>query len=91
MNKPEGIERILKSRSSLGGVSGVEIQTRRKEAAEGGCGVIGMACSLPLPARHLLKSLEGMRNRGNGKGGGIATVGLDSTQPTLLRRVSSFL
>ena len=49
---------------------------RRTQAAEGGCGVIGMACSEAIPARHLLQSLAQMRNRGNGKGGGIAAVGL---------------
>jgi glutamate synthase domain-containing protein 1/glutamate synthase domain-containing protein 3 len=45
--------------------------------AEGGCGVIGMAASVPVAGRHLLRSLEQMRNRGNGKGGGIAAAGLD--------------
>ncbi|MGD2158929.1 MAG: hypothetical protein PVG32_18765, partial [Anaerolineales bacterium] len=45
-------------------------------AAEGGCGVIGIACSEQIPARHLLQALTQMRNRGNGKGGGIAAVGL---------------
>jgi len=44
--------------------------------AEGGCGVIGIACSEKIEARHLLRSLMQMRNRGNGKGGGIAAVGL---------------
>ncbi len=46
------------------------------EAAEGGCGVIGLASNVQVPARHMLKALEQMRNRGNGKGGGIAAVGL---------------
>ena len=36
----------------------------RKAAAEGGCGVIGMAASVPVAGRHLLRSLEQMRNRG---------------------------
>ncbi len=49
-------------------------------AAEGGCGVIGFASTVPVAARHLLQSLEQMRNRGNGKGGGIAAVGLDPEQ-----------
>jgi len=48
----------------------------REEAAEGGCGVIGIACSEQIAGRHLLQSLIQMRNRGNGKGGGIAAVGL---------------
>jgi glutamate synthase domain-containing protein 1/glutamate synthase domain-containing protein 3 len=48
----------------------------RKQEAEGGCGVIGIACSEQIPARHLLQALQQMRNRGNNKGGGIAAVGL---------------
>ncbi|MBE9482514.1 MAG: glutamate synthase [Chloroflexi bacterium] len=44
--------------------------------AEGGCGVIGIASSEKIRAYHLLQSLKQMRNRGNGKGGGIAAVGL---------------
>lgn len=57
-----------------------ELADLRSEAAEGGCGVIGMASSVPLPGRHLLQSLRQMRNRGNGKGGGAALVGLDPAQ-----------
>ena len=49
----------------------------RKTAAEGGCGVIGIASSVPIEGRHLLQSLVQMRNRGNGKGGGAAIAGLD--------------
>ena len=48
----------------------------RDEAAEGGCGVIGMASNVQVAARHMLQALMQMRNRGNGKGGGIAAVGL---------------
>ena len=50
------------------------------DAAEGGCGVVGLACEIPIAGRHLFKSLEQMRNRGNGKGGGVAMVGLDPVQ-----------
>ena len=35
-----------------------------------------MACSERIAGRHLLQSLDQMKNRGNGKGGGIAAVGL---------------
>lgn len=48
----------------------------RKSESEGGCGVIGVASSEKIQAKHLLKALEQMRNRGNGKGGGIAVIGL---------------
>ncbi len=47
-----------------------------KAEAEGGCGVIGIAASVPIAGRHLLPALGQMRNRGNGKGGGIAAAGL---------------
>ncbi|WP_200867093.1 GltB/FmdC/FwdC-like GXGXG domain-containing protein [Thermoanaerobaculum aquaticum] len=50
---------------------------RAKAEAEGGCGVIGLAASVPVAGKHLLQALAQMRNRGNGKGGGIAAVGLD--------------
>jgi glutamate synthase domain-containing protein 1/glutamate synthase domain-containing protein 3 len=48
----------------------------RKAEGEGGCGVIGFASSERIAARHLFQALKQMRNRGNGKGGGIAAVGL---------------
>jgi len=47
------------------------------QEAEGGCGVIGTASSVPIPGRALLAALTQMQNRGNGKGGGLAAVGLD--------------
>ena len=74
MGKGRLVEAILESRRRLVPVSG---GVPRKADAEGGCGVIGMASSVPLPGRHLLQALVQMRNRGNGKGGGIAAVGLD--------------
>jgi glutamate synthase domain-containing protein 1/glutamate synthase domain-containing protein 3 len=49
----------------------------RKAESEGGCGVMGIACSERIAARHLFQALTQMRNRGNGKGGGIAAVGLE--------------
>jgi glutamate synthase domain-containing protein 1/glutamate synthase domain-containing protein 3 len=55
-------------------------------AAEGGCGVIGLACEVPVAGRHLLRALAQMRNRGNGKGGGVALVGLDPAQFGVDRR-----
>jgi len=45
---------------------------------EGGCGVIGLASTKKIAGKHLLQALEQMKNRGNGKGGGIAAVGLDA-------------
>jgi glutamate synthase domain-containing protein 1/glutamate synthase domain-containing protein 3 len=48
--------------------------------AEGGCGVVGLESNTALPGRHILEPLKQMHNRGNGKGGGIAAVGLDAGQ-----------
>src|SRR5207245_9070551 len=47
-----------------------------KQEAEGGCGVVGLASNVPLEGKYLLQSLMQMLNRGNGKGGGIAALGL---------------
>ena len=55
-------------------------ERNEEDAAEGGCGVVGLACEVPVAGRHLFDSLEQMRNRGNGKGGGVAMVGLDPNQ-----------
>ncbi len=52
----------------------------QKEAEEGGCGVTGFACSIPVGGRHIFEPSVQMHNRGNGKGGGIAAVGLDPRQ-----------
>ncbi|MFQ6082545.1 MAG: glutamate synthase [Candidatus Aminicenantia bacterium] len=46
-----------------------------KKEVEGGCGVIGFISNEPIEGKHLLRPLIQMHNRGNGKGGGIATVG----------------
>src|SRR5512135_2016147 len=45
------------------------------EAEEGGCGVTGFACSIPVGGKHIFEPSRQMHNRGNGKGGGIAAVG----------------
>src|SRR5512147_1450921 len=48
----------------------------RKPEEEGGCGVTGFASSIPVSGRHIIEPSCQMHNRGNGKGGGIAAVGL---------------
>lgn len=48
-----------------------------KTEAEGGCGVLGLACEIKIAGKHLIAPLQHMCNRGNGKGGGIAAAGLD--------------
>ena len=46
------------------------------EAEEGGCGVTGFACNIRVSGRHIFTPSVQMHNRGNGKGGGLAAVGL---------------
>src|SRR5260370_33437207 len=58
-----------------------------KQEAEGGCGVVGLACNVPLEGKYLLQSLVQMRNRGNGKGGGIAALGLVPEQLGVSKRI----
>lgn len=86
MNQRTFAKRILGSRGRLPrpdhGVSAV-----RTQPAEGGCGVIGLACDEPIAGRHLLRSLEQMRNRGNGKGGGVAAAGLIPEELGVTQRV----
>ena len=67
---------ILDSRKALP----IPTTPTKHEEAEGGCGVVGLACNSPLEGKYLLQSLVQMRNRGNGKGGGIAALGLDPEQ-----------
>ena len=59
----------------------------RKEAEEGGCGVVGFCCSEPVAGRHIYEPSCQMHNRGNGKGGGIAAVGLVPEQLGVSREV----
>ena len=58
-----------------------------KPEAEGGCGVIGVASTVPIEGKYLLQSLQQMKNRGNGKGGGIAAVGLSPEQLGVTKKV----
>ncbi|MCE5249046.1 glutamate synthase [bacterium] len=59
----------------------------RKPEEEGGCGVIGFCCTEPVPGRHIYKPSVQMHNRGNGKGGGVAAVGLLPEQLGVTREV----
>lgn len=64
-----------------------KIEMNDDDIAEGGCGVVGLACEIPVAGRHLFDSLEQMRNRGNGKGGGVAMVGLDPAHFSTTKQV----
>ncbi|MDT8302480.1 MAG: hypothetical protein RQ760_13430 [Sedimentisphaerales bacterium] len=67
---------ILSSRSKI--ISGLNPKDFSDEdmVQEGGCGVVGFASSIPVSGRHIFEPSFQMRNRGNGKGGGIAATGL---------------
>ena len=66
------IELLSRSRARLNHMDSIG----RKGAEEGGCGVTGFISSIPVRGRHIYEPSFQMHNRGNGKGGGIAAVGL---------------
>ncbi|OPY34893.1 MAG: amidophosphoribosyltransferase [Methanomassiliicoccales archaeon PtaU1.Bin124] len=59
----------------------------KSEEAEGGCGVVGLTSTVPVEGKHFFEALAQMHNRGNGKGGGIAAVGLMPEQMGVSREV----
>jgi len=71
--KPSFAEHIISSRR---GIYSDPKARQLKAEEEGGCGVTGFACSKPVGGRHIFEPSRQMHNRGNGKGGGIAAVGL---------------
>jgi glutamate synthase domain-containing protein 1/glutamate synthase domain-containing protein 3 len=78
MDRLTAAERLLNSRRTL--IEGHQPVARTPDAAEGGCGVLGLACNIPVAGRHIIPASRQMHNRGNGKGGGIAAAGLDPEQ-----------
>jgi len=86
MTQTEIAAKILASRRILNPETEPRASLRKAEA-EGGCGVVGIACSEKIPARHLFRALAQMRNRGNGKGGGIAAVGLEPAELGVSREI----
>jgi len=71
------VERIIASRRAI--IEGCDT-SRSSEEAEGGCGVVGLVSTAQISGKHILTPLAQMHNRGNGKGGGVAAVGLDPKQ-----------
>ncbi|MDH4123753.1 MAG: glutamate synthase, partial [Thermoplasmata archaeon] len=57
----------------------------KPQEAEGGCGVVGLISDIQIAGKHILTPLVQMHNRGNGKGGGVAAVGLDHAQMGVTR------
>jgi len=77
------IDNILTSRGNLPRT----VQPLRKPAEEGGCGVTGFIASIPVSGRHIFEPSVQMHNRGNGKGGGIAAVGLSAEDLNIPQQV----
>jgi glutamate synthase domain-containing protein 1/glutamate synthase domain-containing protein 3 len=81
----ELIERLLADRSRI--YSGEQEPVPSERAAEGGCGVTGFACTVPVGGRFIYEPSVQMHNRGNGKGGGIAAAGLVPEEMGVSREV----
>jgi len=78
-------DRITESRRWM--TAGYDFAQPPHTEEEGGCGVTGFACSIPVGGRHIYEPSMQMHNRGNGKGGGIAAVGLVPEQLGVSREV----
>jgi glutamate synthase domain-containing protein 1/glutamate synthase domain-containing protein 3 len=79
------IEAFLKARSGFRPADGDWYP--KSPEAEGGCGVTGFACTIPVGGKHIYEPSIQMRNRGNGKGGGIAACGLVPEELGVSRKV----
>ncbi|MBU1169396.1 MAG: glutamate synthase [Proteobacteria bacterium] len=73
-NQHDIIDKLLASRAKLPHIK----SPIAKCDEEGGCGVTGFISSIPVAGRHIYEPSVQMHNRGNGKGGGIAAVGLSA-------------
>jgi glutamate synthase domain-containing protein 1/glutamate synthase domain-containing protein 3 len=78
------VQSLLRARAHL---RPTEPWPSRSPEAEGGCGVTGFACTIPVGGKHIYEPSIQMRNRGNGKGGGIAACGLVPEEMGVSRRV----
>ncbi len=81
---PDRVTALLQARA---GLIPEELRGRKPLEAEGGCGVTGFACTIPVGGRHIYEPSIQMRNRGNGKGGGIAACGLVPEDMGVSRKV----
>ncbi len=77
---PEAIRQLIASRRDLIAFPRSRDPAIPRTEAEGGCGVVGLACTVPVAGRHILAPCGQMHNRGNGKGGGLAAAGLVAGQ-----------
>jgi len=70
------VENVIRSRKAL--VEGFPSKDLFETETEGGCGVTGFACSIPVRGKHIYEPSKQMHNRGNGRGGGIAAMGFEA-------------
>ncbi|MBW1941381.1 MAG: glutamate synthase [Deltaproteobacteria bacterium] len=75
MYKKDAIRKIIQARKRL--VQDLPPRHHYPMEAEGGCGVTGFSCSIPVRGKHIFEPSRQMHNRGNGRGGGIAAMGFD--------------
>jgi glutamate synthase domain-containing protein 1/glutamate synthase domain-containing protein 3 len=68
----DNVEKITQSRNEI--CSKVPVLSPNTDE-EGGCGVTGFICSIPVTGKNIFEPSAQMHNRGNGKGGGIGAVG----------------
>ncbi len=85
MKTHQEIEKIIQSRNTL--VADLPARPIFETEAEGGCGVTGFACSIPVRGKHIFEPSRQMHNRGNGRGGGIAAMGFDPRMLGVTREV----
>ncbi|HEU5298412.1 MAG TPA: glutamate synthase, partial [bacterium] len=74
------LAQLLRAREALRPADLSERLASQRGEAEGGCGVVGLAATVPVVGRHILVPCSQMHNRGNGKGGGLAAAGLAPEQ-----------
>jgi glutamate synthase domain-containing protein 1/glutamate synthase domain-containing protein 3 len=80
----DNVERILHSRNEM--LSRLPPLDENTEE-EGGCGVTGFICSIPVTGKNIFEPSLQMHNRGNGKGGGIGAVGFVPEELGVSRKI----
>ncbi|MEW5766308.1 MAG: glutamate synthase [bacterium] len=78
-------KKIITSRQNL--IKAFPPPRAKKSEEEGGCGVTGFACSIPVSGKHIFEPSIQMHNRGNGKGGGIAAVGFSPDEMGVSQKI----
>ncbi|HEY5283741.1 MAG TPA: glutamate synthase, partial [Polyangia bacterium] len=87
MSGDDDSDRLLATRSEVYREDEPNDSDGAARSEEGGCGVTGFACNIPVRGKFIHEPSIQMQNRGNGKGGGIAAVGLVPEQLGVSREV----